>query len=446
MIWLWPVALVLMQLTPTTIGGFALTVGVIACHLLQLYLVMFYWLNRPPDWQLMIALVILAYGLASGVFAQDLAEFGRSFAHVANLVAHDLDLPEHSDRPGPRDRPLAGAVLRCWPRSPRWSSSPRRPASICYATSVSAALLGDLSPLGPGGQVYAPAPNAALPRASGFYSEPSVAGWFMSFAVALALGARPLHPVLGAFAAALCTLAAMATLSLTGILGPALVWSAYLLLVRDSRRFKAIAGLIAALGIGAALYQVNELGILSRFAHLETPGTSIYFRLTAPYRLIGEALERFPFGYPLGQTDFIASRHYYINWEQGSQTNIDNTLLMVVFYFGLIGIAFNAAYVLKAAQYLVLRRHVIGLFMLSLLIALCTTGAGWAHHVVLMIGYAIVVGRFLQGQELLGLPRRKSVSVCADHSAALSRAAGARNAASSALSRFLASSRCRSLT
>jgi hypothetical protein len=82
---------------------------------------------------------------------------------------------------------------------------------------------------------------------------------------------------------------------------------------------------------------------------------------------------------------------------------------MVVFYFGLIGIAFNAAYVLKAAHYLVLRRHVIGLFMLSLLIALCTTGAGWAHHVVLMIGYAIVVGRFLQGQELLGLPRHHSV-------------------------------------
>jgi hypothetical protein len=80
-----------------------------------------------------------------------------------------------------------------------------------------------------------------------------------------------------------------------------------------------------------------------------------------------------------------------------------------VFYFGLIGILFNAACLLKAAQYLVLRRHVIGLLMLSLLIALCTTGAGWAHHVVLMIGYAIVVGRFLLGQELLGLPRRKSV-------------------------------------
>jgi hypothetical protein len=82
---------------------------------------------------------------------------------------------------------------------------------------------------------------------------------------------------------------------------------------------------------------------------------------------------------------------------------------MVVFYFGLLGIAFNAAYLLKAAQYLVARRHVVGLLMLSLLIAFCTTGAGWAHHVVLMIGYAIVVGRFLQGQQLLRLPRRRIV-------------------------------------
>jgi hypothetical protein len=36
--------------------------------------------------------------------------------------------------------------------------------------------------------------------------------------------------------------------------------------------------------------------------------------------------------------------------------------------------------------------------MVSLLIGLATTGAGWAHHFVLMIGYAIVVGRYLRAQ------------------------------------------------
>jgi hypothetical protein len=172
-------------------------------------------------------------------------------------------------------------------------------------------------------------------------------------------------------------------------------------------------GLIAVSGIAAALQRAYGLGILSRFSHLDAPGTSIYFRLNAPYRLIRDALDCFPLGYPLGQTDFIANRHYYINWEQGSQTNIDNTLLMIVFYFGLLGILLNAAYVLKAAQYLVLKRHTIGLLMLSLLIALCTTGAGWAHHFVLMIGYAIVVGRCLLDHRLLQLPRLRIARLAA---------------------------------
>jgi hypothetical protein len=224
-----------------------------------------------------------------------------------------------------------------------------------------------------------------------------------------------------------------------------LVWAGYLLLVRDDWRFKAVAGLLAGWGMIAALHQAHELGILARFGHFDTPGTSIYFRLNAPSRLIGDSLERYPLGYPLGQTDFIATRHYYINWEQGSQTNVDNTLLMIVFYFGLLGILLNAAYLAKAVQFLVLRRHAVGLIMLSLLIAASTTGAGWAHHFVLMIGYAIVVGRWLYARPPLE-PARPRIAAPAAHSAALRRVCGARSAASSLLSRCFAPLRWRSLT
>ena len=66
-IWLWPVSLVLMQVTLAEIGDFSVTVAVIVCHLLQLHLVMFYWLRRPPDWQTTMALVILAYGAVAGL-------------------------------------------------------------------------------------------------------------------------------------------------------------------------------------------------------------------------------------------------------------------------------------------------------------------------------------------------------------------------------------------
>jgi hypothetical protein len=98
---------------------------------------------------------------------------------------------------------------------------------------------------------------------------------------------------------------------------------------------------------------------------------------------------------------------------------------MVVFYFGLLGIVGNAAYLLQAARYLLLRRHAVGLLMLSLLIGLATTGAGWAHHFVLMIGYAIIVGRYLRAERLvaLHLPRARLPAL---HSAAVSRALGAR--------------------
>jgi hypothetical protein len=439
-IWLWPISLVLMQATLIEIGDFAITVAVIACHLLQLHLVMLYWLHRPPHWQITIALVILAVSLVAGAFARDLPEFVRSFAHVTNSVL--MVLICLNVRIGAGEEVGRSFALFCLLAS--------AVALVIAVQAISfnllrdfrlAGLLGALAPAGPGGEIYAPSPYAALPRANGLYSEPSVAGWFMTFAAALALAARPFRPALGTLTAATCSLGAMATLSLTGILGPALVWAGYLLLVRDGWRFKAISGLIAGSGIVAALHQAHELGILSRFAHLNTPGTSIYFRLSAPYRLIGESLERYPFGYPLGQTEFIASRHYYINWEQGSQTNVDNTLLMIVFYFGLLGILCNAAYLLKAAQFLVLKRHPVGLIMLSLLIAASTTGAGWAHHFVLMIGYAIVVGRWLYARRPLEPPAPPVGAALAAHSAALRRAAGVRSAASSSPSRAFATVR-----
>ena len=436
-VWLWPISLMLMQATLLEIGDFSVTVAVIACHLLQLHLVMFYWLNRPPHWQITIALVILAFGLAAGTFARDLPEFLRSFAHVTNSVL--MVLICLNVRIGRGDEVGRSFTLFCLLASAVALMIAVQAISFnLFRDFRLAGLLGVFAPLGPGGEIYAPSPYAALPRANGPYSEPSVAGWFMTFAAALALAARRFRPALGTLTAATCSLGAMATLSLTGILGPTLVWAGYLLLVRDRWRFKAIAGLAAGSAIAAALHQAHELGILSRFAHLNTPGTSIYFRLSAPYRLIGESLERYPLGYPLGQTDFIASRHYYINWDQGSQTNLDNTLLMIVFYFGLLGILCNAAYLLKAAQFLVLKRHAVGLIMLSLLIAASTTGAGWAHHFMLMIGYAIVVGRWLYERRPLGPSRPPLGLASAAHSAALSRAPGARSAASSSLCRAFA--------
>lgn len=397
--WLWPISLVFMQVTLLRLNGFCLTLAVIVVHLLQLYLLMFYWVSRPSDRQVMIALGVLFYTLTLGLFAADPVEFGRSLAHIVNLVI---------------------TVLLCLNLRLDDGREIRRSIAVFCVLAAGAGLLiiaqaltfnllrdfqlanalGPLAPLGPGHEVYLPSPLAALPRANGLYSEPSVAGWFMGFATAVALGARRLYPVLTTVAALICGLAAMATLSLTGVLGASIVLLGYVLFVRDRRVVKLCWLLLAGVGVTIGLYAAYRLGILARFQHLDQPGTSIYFRLTAPLTLIGESLDRFPLGYPVGQTDFIATRDYYINWENGSQTNIDNTLFMIVFYFGLVGILANATYLVQMGRFLMRRRHAIGLIMLSLVIALMTTGAGWAHHFVLMIGYAILVGRYLHSHEL----------------------------------------------
>ena len=443
LIWLWPIGLVLMQLTLLRLDSFQVTLSVVVCHLMQLYILMLYWLRRPPDGQVVVAFGIVVYTLGLGMFARDFVEFGRSLAQVLNLVVMVVICLNAPLARRPEVRRSVGVFC----------VAATGAALVIIAQAVTFNLndfqllnvLGPLAPIGPGNEIYDVTLHAPPPRPSGFYSEPSVAGWFMSFAVALTLATRRLYPILTTFTAATCALAAMATLSLTGVLGSAIVLAAYVLFVRDRLGYKLLWLGLAGCGITAGLLYAYQLRILDRFQNINTPGTSIYFRLNAPYRLITELLDRFPLGYPLGQTDFIASRHYFFNWLDGIQTSIDNTLFTVVFYFGILGLVLNATYLTQLARYLLLKRHAVGLIMLSLLISLATTGAGWAHHSVLMIGYAIIVGRYLRAQRLI-TPSLTRARVEPLHSAAVSRVAGARNAASSSASRSLAARRWRALT
>ena len=87
LIWLWPISLVLMQLTLLQFGRFHLTLAVVICHLMQLHLVMMYWVGRPSDLQVSVALAVVSYALLLGLFADDAAEYGQSLAQVLNLAA-----------------------------------------------------------------------------------------------------------------------------------------------------------------------------------------------------------------------------------------------------------------------------------------------------------------------------------------------------------------------
>lgn len=395
-VWLWPLGLVFMQVPLLRLSGFDVTIGVIVCHALQLWLLTWYRLKKPDPKQTILYLTVVLWSLALGVFASNAFEFFRSLAHVLNLLAMvALCLNVRLERGDEIERSLTvfvhlAAIVAC--------VVILQAVSLNLFNDLSASrLLGDFSPpRAPGGPAYVPHEWAHVRRANGWFSEPSVAAWFLNAAAALALAARDRLNGWPGLCAALCLAGACATFSLTGILGALMVFSAHLAFVHDRRLFKLAWLASTGAGLIAAVWLAWQLGILERYRELSSPGTSVYFRMTAPFLLVSESLLSHPFGYGLGQTDFVSERDYFLNWVQGSQTNIDNSWFKIAFHFGLLGLLFNAVCVAQILNGLLRhRRSRIGLVMLGVALILAATGAGWAHQSVLIIGYAILVGRWL---------------------------------------------------
>lgn len=399
-VWLWPATLLFMQVPLLRLESFEITIGVVVCHLLQLFLVARYWLRIPSARQLVIYLGILLYALLLGLLARDALEFLRSLAHVANLIL-TIAICMNARLDHIRDLRRSLTVFAVLAAATAAVVIVQSLLFNLWGDLGPARLLGDWSPrVSPSsGRIYAPEPLAAVKRANGWFSEPSVAGWFLVFAGALALAVRQLRPRLMTAAAALCLAGAVATLSLTGILGAVVVILAHLVFVRDRRPFKLVWAALAALALISIVLLVSGLGIVHRIDELSTPGTSAWFRLTAPLTLVSESLISHPLGYPIGQSELIAAKPYFLNWEGGAQTKIDNSWFAVILHFGLLGVLFCTAILIRSARLLMVERRPGGLLMLAVILMLAATGAGWAHQSVLVIGYAILVGRYMNARE-----------------------------------------------
>jgi hypothetical protein len=399
-VWLWPAALLFMQVPLLRLESFEITVGVVVCHLLQLFLVARYWLHLPSTRQIVVYLGIVLYALLLGLFAPDPLEFLRSLAHVTNLILM-IAICMNARLGHIRDVRRSLAVLAVLAMATAVVVIVQSLLFNLWGELGTARVLGDWSPrVAPWDErIYAPDRLAAVKRANGWFSEPSVAGWFLTFAAALALAVRELRPRLMTTTALLCLAGAIATLSLTGILGAVAVILAHLVFVRDSRTFKLIWAVLATLALISIFQLVSGLGIAGRLDELSTPGTSGWFRLTAPFALVSESLISHPLGYPIGQTELIAAKPYYLNWGGGAQTNVDNSWFAVILHFGLLGILFCTAILIQSARLLMVERRPSGLLMLAIILVLAATGAGWAHQSVLLIGYAVLVGRYLNARE-----------------------------------------------
>lgn len=403
----WPASLILVQATLVRTASFDVTLGVVACHAIELWLIALCAFRRPPLVQLVVVLLLLLQVLVLGAMATDLVEFARSFAqflHLTLMILIASNLKIRDWRPVKRSITIfCGMSIAL--------------AGLLLAQFVTFNLMDDLSlarPLGafapalaPGSEhIYTPHQAAPLRRPAGPFSEPSVAGWFLILVAAVALSARPALPRLAPATTFACIVAAAMTQSLTGILGMAILVGAYLLLLEGPRRFKlallvlavALAGLAVIAGIGDAL--------LARADEMHRPGSSIHLRFIGPAEVVLASLLDFPLGTALGQTAGVAALQSFAALLGGLEPAFDNMLFTIVLHFGLIGIALNLGYVVELIRWLVLRRRAVGLIMLAVLMMLVATGAGWAHQTVLIVGYAIIVGRYLLARERSQRPGR----------------------------------------
>lgn len=386
---LWPIGIVFLHFSIFRFSDFTITIAVPICTFLAGYLC--FKLQFKPV-HLVIAVLLAGWVLLQGIFAEDKAEFLKSYALFLNLslvfvISCGMLLP--SERVTLKSVNLflnlsllaaAYIILQAL-------------ALNIFNSDLLNNPFGPFSHLGPGYDVYQPHPLAMSKRPNGFFSEPSAAAWAMTFSCAVALS----HPTIGEktrwWTASICGLAVLATMSLSGFINVLLLIATYSFLNAGISRRKILVLLLSSGLIIAAGVLSSASGIPRRLSNIYEPGSSAYYRITAPAKLVSESLREHPFGHPLGQVSYIRGKHYMLNWGKGSQTNIDNSFMMVTFYFGwlgLIGTIFTFGYLFS----LVAKRRPDALIVLSVVLIMLETGAFWSHGVVLIIGYSIILVRF----------------------------------------------------
>ena len=262
-------------------------------------------------------------------------------------------------------------------------------------------MLGSFSFVGPGGEIYVPNELAILKRPNGIFQEPSVAGWYMAFMIAVT-SLYPMNFKRKIILMLVFSLASILTFSLSGIINTIIIWCVigyiwsrgFSTFLVSSCSIIILIGIISYTGIGDLIFY--------RFSDINTPGTSVYYRLTAPIQLIGESLQKFPFGHALGDIEFISTRDYMINHDAGSQTNIDNSFFLIIYYFGIMGLLITLICFLFLANQL-LRKQKVAPLTIALFLALGQTGALWSPAITLLIGYFLVLSRyFMNNRRLYG--------------------------------------------
>lgn len=395
---LWPVGVVFGQMTFGYVASFPLNLSLFVLAV-TIPALIFLTAHRLP-WMVVTLLISVYAFLILFIYPSDPVEFAKSFGQLVLLMATlSIAFAAHIP-PVVIDRMIritlilaAASALLILMQAAIWN--------LGY-TELLSRPMGAFQPLGPGGDApYSANPYAPIKRPNGLYSEPSIAGWLMSFFYALAIcSARRISFARRwrYFFIPLFMAAALSTGSLSGFLSVAAVSIAWALGKSHQRRNSVAPKLGALFMLMLAFFVATSWSgevMKSRIENLSEPGTSIYYRVFAPLQLLRDSLPAYPFGHPLGSDRFIAEKTYMINWAEGSSTNIDNSAFLVAYYFGLPGVV-----AVVISLWYVVRKlfcsHVSREMSLAMALALLATGALWSPFLSLFLGSGLLFSRGLR--------------------------------------------------
>ena len=321
-----------------TIGGYFLTAGLISGLLLLAVVV-----NRPSYgrltlvWALITGLAALAAVLSPATRG---AEFGQTL--LLFLLTSFIVVT------------ATGPIRHDIVRSEAFSRGLLLALVVVTGLSVGQVALGALgsdllfNPFGPFQYFHAYAPGlqfGSVPRAHGFYLEPSYAAFVIaSVSVALlSLGRRP------KITAALALFGLLACQSATGLL----VFAGILIVVALRSKPKLALFVLVLGAAGAAV--IGDYLVL-RLATITQVGTSGNYRLLAPLEVLRDVLVNSPFGQPLGSVSEVISS-YGFRMAGVPASSLDNGLYVIIFYFGWAGlIGVTVWFLLTLAHVLRLKR------------------------------------------------------------------------------------------
>lgn len=389
----WPVGIVLMNFQLFNVAGFNFTVGTLVYLLLSTYLGLVHQLKVKLR-DILIAHGLVFLSLALGFWASDVTEYFKSFGQlyimllfiilVSSIHFRELVFLPYSVKIFFYVAIVAGAYL--------------------ILQFILMNFFGDyslLNPFGkftftaPGSEPYSVSPLASIKRPNAFFYEPSVAGGFFTFSLAIALSSPFTSNRLRRLTILICSAATVLTFSLSGIFNLFIIFLLSVYISSNKKRGTLL--LWSILGVTIAIFLLTGWGylLLDRLLNINIEGTSAYYRVVAPTKLLADSLKEFPFGHPLGQVEYIETKEYMVNWEFGSNTNIDNSFFFASYYFGLFGALGSMAIFGLLLRSVLLRRQ-SAIMLMALLLLLGQTGALWSPNTVLIIGFSIIMIKYLE--------------------------------------------------